>query len=98
MKLPGSPISCSAFSIASTAAPSEPPRATLNEMAMAGNCPRWVINKGPWRWFTWTIADSGTCPLLPDGDDGEENEERLDSARCTDGSASMMTRYWFDLV
>src|SRR5579862_51318 len=69
-KLLGRPISCSARLMALTASWSEDPGATLNEMVAAGNCPRWVIKRGPERCSTCTIADSGTWPLEVDTDDG----------------------------
>src|SRR4051794_26070709 len=61
-KLAGSPISCSAFWIAVTAAPSDDPGARLNEIVVAGNWPRCEIFSGDERSTTVTIADSGTCP------------------------------------
>ena len=70
MKLLGRPTSFSACWIASTAAPSETPGAVLNEIVVAGNCPKWVINSGPVCCSTCTIADSGTWPLVVEDDDG----------------------------
>ena len=39
VKLIGRPRSCSTFSMALTASPSETPGAVLNEMVVAGSCP-----------------------------------------------------------
>ena len=70
VKLIGRPTSFSACWIASNAAPSDTPGAVLNEMVVAGNCPKWVINSGPVCCSTCTKADSGTWPLLVEDDEG----------------------------
>ncbi len=56
--------------MASTAAPSETPGAVLKEMVVAGNWPKCVTNSGPVRCSTCTMAESGTCPLVDEDDDG----------------------------
>src|SRR5579871_1461839 len=70
VKLMGRPSERSACSMASTAAPRETPGAVLKEMVVAGNWPKWVISSGPVRCSRWTMAESGTWPLVVDDDDG----------------------------
>src|ERR1700691_6388302 len=72
VRLIGRPRSCSVCSMALTASPSETPGAVLNEIVVAGSCPKWVINSGPVRCSRFTIAESGTCPLVVDDDDGRQ--------------------------
>src|ERR1700722_15792323 len=98
MKLCGRPTSFSACSIASTASPRETPGAVLNETVVAGSCPKWVINSGPVRSLMCTIAESGTCPLVVEDDEGRYIADNPSSERCSAGSTSMITRYWFDWV
>src|SRR5215470_2274632 len=65
--LGGMRISFSAFSMASTASPSEAFGARLNEIVVEGNCPRWLIEREPGRSLTFATAESGTCDVpLPD--------------------------------
>ena len=44
-----------------------------------------------------TIDDSGTCPVV-EAADGRRIADSDSSEVCNAGSASMITRYWFDCV
>src|SRR5580698_2030277 len=97
MTLAGTPMSCSAPSMALTAPPSDSPEARLKEMVAAGNWFRWLMTSGVC-WVSMSeMAESGTWELLAteDGRYTEFSEARL---CCSEGSASRITRYWFDWV
>ena len=64
MKLDGRCRSCSAVRTAATASPSEMPGATLNEMVVAGNWPRWLIESGDLCCVIVAIEDSITLPVV----------------------------------
>ncbi len=93
--LAGRPISCSAALMASTAAPSDAPRARLNEMVADGNWPWWLTTSEPGCSTTVAKAPSGTCwPPL----EATRRSYSDCGPSCNCGSASSTTRYWLDCV
>ena len=70
IKLSGRPTLASSCWMAVTAVPSETPGAVLNDTVVAGNWPKWVITSGPVCCSMCEKAESGTCPLVEDDDDG----------------------------
>ena len=83
--------------MAATAAPSDDPGVVSNEIVVAGNCARWLICSGPGFCSMLTMEVSGTWPVV-DAEDGRRMADSPASEVCSAGSASMMTRYWFDWV
>src|SRR4029079_14441047 len=65
--LPGTRISFSAFSIASTASPSEARGARLKEIVVGAKWARVLIEREPERSVTFATAERGTCDVpLPE--------------------------------
>src|SRR5208337_2133952 len=59
--LAGMPSLAAVASMASTASPSEALGARLNETVVAGNCPRWLMTRGPVVFENRATELRGTC-------------------------------------
>ena len=97
-KLSGRPMSVSAWRIAATAAPSDAPGVVSNEIVVAGNCAEMADLQRPG--FCSNADDRAQRHLSGGGGRGRQidRRQRVQRLVCSDGSASMITRYWFDWV
>src|SRR5579859_5796773 len=97
MTLAGTPMPCSAPSMALTAPPRDWPGARLKEMVAEGNWLRWLMTSGVSWVVTLEMAESGTWEFVPT-EDGRYTESSASRPCCWEGSASRITRYWFAWV